>query len=56
MTTFLIMLLTLLIAVYTFNYARWAWRQQFRLGAFGLVILALAAVAVPGWVMWFLDR
>ncbi|BAD41440.1 hypothetical protein [Symbiobacterium thermophilum] len=46
---------TLLVAVYTLNYARWAWRRQLRFGAAGLVLLAVATVAVPAWIMWFLN-
>jgi len=52
---FLTVFVTLLVAVYTINYARWAWRQRLRLGAVGLVLLAILTVAVPGWVMWFLS-
>lgn len=55
MIRFLVILVTALVAVYTMNYARWAWRQRLRLGAVGLVLLALAAVGVPLWVMWYLS-
>ncbi|MEW8977106.1 MAG: hypothetical protein AB2385_01770 [Symbiobacterium sp.] len=55
MTAFLVLLVALLVAIYTFNYARWAWRQRLRLGAFGLALLAAATVAVPAWVMWYLS-
>lgn len=36
-----------LIAIYTFNYGRWAWKQQYRGGAIGLYLLAAATVLVP---------
>lgn len=48
----LIMAVPLLIAIYTVNYARWAWRQHYRLGALGLVVLALLTVGIPGYVLW----
>ncbi|MFO7274551.1 MAG: hypothetical protein DIU55_006755 [Bacillota bacterium] len=51
----LIVLGTLLVATYTLNYARWAWQRNLRLGAVGLVLLAVASVAVPLWVMWRLS-
>jgi len=53
--TVLIILGTVLVAVYTLNYARWAWQRGLRLGAVGLAVLAVATVAVPGWVLWYLS-
>ncbi|MBP2018239.1 hypothetical protein J2Z79_001640 [Symbiobacterium terraclitae] len=55
MISVLVVLVCALVAVYTTNYARWAWRQRLRLGAAGLVLLALATVAVPLYVMWYLS-
>lgn len=55
MISFAAALFCVLVAVYTANYARWAWRRRMRLGATGLMLLALAAVAVPLWVMWSLS-
>jgi hypothetical protein len=54
-TLLLTLLAPLLVAIYTWNYARWAWRQELYLGAVGLVLLAIMAIAVPGWVLWFLS-
>lgn len=48
-------LVCLLAALYTFNYARWAWRNRIYTGAVGLFLLALATYAVPAWVMWVLE-
>lgn len=42
-----------LIAIYTFNYGRWAWKQQLRRGAAGLFLLAAATVGVPIVLMWW---
>lgn len=53
--TFLIMLIPVLVAIYTFNYARWAWQRGLRFGAVALGLLAVASVAVPGWVIWYLS-
>ncbi len=49
----LIMVPPLLVGLYTFNYARWAWQRQLRRGAIGLFLLAAAAVGVPGFVIWW---
>jgi len=46
------MLVPVLAAVYTANYARWAWRERYRLGAVGLFLLALLTVLVPTLVLW----
>jgi hypothetical protein len=43
-----------LVAIYTWNYARWAAKRNLRGGAFGLVVLAVATVAVPVFVLWWL--
>ncbi|MDB4895244.1 MAG: hypothetical protein JWN15_1506, partial [Firmicutes bacterium] len=43
----------LLVAIYTYNYARWAGKQGLRRGAVGLYVLALAAVVVPGWLLFW---
>lgn len=42
-----------LVAVYTFNYGRWAARQKLTRGAVGLYILALATIAVPAFAVWW---
>ena len=50
----LVMTLTipLLVAIYTWNYARWAGKQQLYRGAVGLYLLAAATLVVPFLVMW----
>ncbi|HYG60763.1 MAG TPA: hypothetical protein VD902_22025 [Symbiobacteriaceae bacterium] len=42
-----------LVAIYTWNYARWAARQSLVRGAAGLYLLAAACVAVPAFVYWW---
>lgn len=54
MTAAIIMLIPVLVALYTANYAKWAWQRQYRLGAVGLGALAILSVMIPGWVLWFL--
>lgn len=49
----LVMLFPVLVAIYTFNYARWAWRQEYRRGAVGLFLLAGATAGIPGFVLWW---
>jgi hypothetical protein len=46
-------LIPVLVAFYTFNYARWAAKQKMRRGAIGLYLLAAATIAVPGFVYWW---
>lgn len=40
-------LVTAGVAVYTFNFARWAWQKKNYRGAIGLSILALITLTVP---------
>ncbi len=49
----LTMLPPLLVAVYTWNYAKWAWQERYRLGAVGLYLLAMLTVAVPTLALWW---
>lgn len=35
------------VAVYTFNFGRWAWQKKNYRGAIGLFILALITMTVP---------
>ncbi|HYF95996.1 MAG TPA: hypothetical protein VD969_27605 [Symbiobacteriaceae bacterium] len=44
---------SLLVAIYTFNYGRWAARQDLKRGAAGLYLLAAATVIVPIFAVWF---
>lgn len=48
-----ILLILLGIAVYTWNYGRWAWSQKLRVGAIGLYLLSLLTIAVPVMVLWY---
>lgn len=43
----LILAVPLLVAIYTWNYARWAWRHELKRGAVGLALLAVATLALP---------
>lgn len=51
--TILALLIPLGMAIYTVNYARWAWRQKLRLGAIGLYLLAVMSVVVPAMVLMY---
>lgn len=46
------MLVPVLVAIYTWNYGRWAWKHGLHIGAVGLFLLAVATVGVPGLVIW----
>ncbi len=46
------LLIPVLVAVYTVNYGRWAWKRKLRRGAIGLYLLAAATVGIPGFVYW----
>lgn len=48
-----VLVIPLLVAIYTWNYGRWAWRQRLRLGAVGLYLLAVITAVVPAWILWF---
>lgn len=54
MSLLLSLLPPVLAAVYTINYARWAWARKLYPGSVGLVLLAVLAIALPGWVLWSL--
>lgn len=45
------LLVPLAVALYTWNYGRWAWRHKLRLGGIGLFLLALTTIAVPVMVL-----
>jgi hypothetical protein len=53
MSLLTILLPALLVAIYTFNYGRWAAKQKLTRGAVGLYLLALLTVAVPGFALWY---
>lgn len=44
---------SLMVAVYTFHYGRWAAQQQLRRGATGLYLLAVVTLAVPIFTVWW---
>jgi len=44
---------SLLVAVYTFHYGRWAAKRNLRRGAAGLYLLAVATVALPVFAVWW---
>ncbi|MDF2627230.1 MAG: hypothetical protein K0R39_1061 [Symbiobacteriaceae bacterium] len=44
---------SMLVAIYTFHYGRWAAKQRLRRGAAGLYLLAAATVAVPAFTVWW---
>jgi hypothetical protein len=44
---------SLLVAVYTFHYGRWAAKRNLRRGAVGLYLLAVATVALPVFAVWW---
>lgn len=48
----LVMLPALLVAVYTVNYGRWAWKRRLHFGAIGLYCLAALVLAAPALAMW----
>lgn len=41
-----------LVAIYTWNYARWAWRKERKRGAVGLALIAIATVALPLYMLY----
>lgn len=47
------MLVPLCVAIYTYNYGRWAMRNQNRRGAVGLFLLAALVLAMPGLTVWW---
>lgn len=47
------MTIPLLVAIYTFNYGRWAAKRDLVRGAVGLYLLAAGAVGVPAFVLWW---
>ena len=51
MTWALILLPPVLVAIYTFNYGRWAWKQKYRFGAVGVFFLSVLTVVVPTLVL-----
>lgn len=44
---------SLLVAIYTLNYGRWAAKQKLGRGAAGLYLLAVATVVVPVFAIWW---
>lgn len=56
LTLLVTLLVPLLVAIYTWNYGRWAWKREFRRGAIGLYLLAFATVGVSGFAVWWNAR
>lgn len=50
MITFLV---PVLVAAYTFHYARWCTRQKLYRGAAGLYLLAALCIGLPMFVVWW---
>lgn len=48
----LILSIPLLVAVYTYNYAQWAWKKGIKRGAIGLLVLAAATILLPVFMFW----
>lgn len=46
--------ISLLLSVYTFNFASWLWRRQYRLGAVGATLLMI--VFGGGSVLYFVIK
>lgn len=54
MLTFaMIMVPPVLVAVYTWNYGRWAMKHDLTWGGIGLYLLALLTVAAPALTLWW---
>lgn len=49
------LLVPLLVAIYTWNYARWAWKRELKFGAVGLFLLSISTVVVPAMIMWWIS-
>ena len=47
----LIMLLVVCVNIYTFNYARYAWKSKNLASAAGILILMLAALLLPFFIL-----
>lgn len=47
MTLLTAVVIPALTAIYTWNYARWAWKQKLKRGAIGLALLSLATLGFP---------
>jgi len=40
------------VAIYTFNFGRWAWKHENRKGAIGLFLLAAATAVFPLYLLY----
>jgi hypothetical protein len=49
----LIMLLVVCVNIYTFNYVRYAWKSKNPASAAGILILMLAALLLPFFILVF---
>jgi hypothetical protein len=52
----LVVLVVLGVTIYSYNFGRWIWGQQNRIGAIGVWSITLLAFALPIWVYFFRPR
>lgn len=55
MSLIITVVIPLLAAIYTWNYARWAASRKLGRGAAGLYLLSVLTVAVPAYVVWWVS-
>lgn len=55
LTVIAVYAIPLFTAIYIGNYARWAWKRDYKRGALGLMLIAIATIALPLYLILFLD-
>lgn len=50
---YIIILFLIILSIYPFSYARFNWNKENKLGAVGIVLIAIAAIIVPSMLLLF---
>lgn len=49
---YIVILFLLIMSIHPFSYAKYNWDKKNKLGAIGVILLAMAAVVVPSVMLW----